>query len=104
LAKLAPDIGTGDWDALFDAVKVRLRAIVSDPAASPRTGVLECVEALEQLHVLLAQERAGRSRSEREVFGAQASLTEAFAELVDSLSPAQPGAGRKVAQAAGNGS
>ncbi len=104
LADLAPDIGTGDWDTLFDAVKARLRAIVADPVAPPRTGVLECVEALEQLHVMLAQERAGRSRSEQEVFDAQASLTEAFAELVDKLSSAPQGNGRKRADVSRNDS
>jgi hypothetical protein len=104
LAELSTDCGTGDWDALFDAVKVRLRTIAGDPIASSRTGVLECVEALEQLHIMLAQERAGRNRTEQEFFGAQASLTEAFAELVDNLSSAPQGTGRKPAEVSSNGS
>ena len=56
------DIAVEDWDDLFSAVKERLRRIASEqraqtpgPPAPDSVGriqasVLECVEALEQLH------------------------------------------------------
>lgn len=59
-----------DWDALFRAVQTRLRLTVSDAqtqhlngAAAPlQTGVLECVDALDQLHAMLHTPwRSGRA-------------------------------------------
>lgn len=62
------DVAIGDWDVLFRAVTDRLRATAgalsvaaSDPAARDAPGrsqadVLECVAALEQLHLTLTHE------------------------------------------------
>lgn len=59
-----------DWDALFDAVTTRLREIAGVVATLPglagmppvaRGRVLECAEALEQLHRSLLQQQASRS-------------------------------------------
>lgn len=51
----------GDWDTLFGAVKARLRQAVVDTLPHELNGatvplqasVLECVEALDQLHAML---------------------------------------------------
>ncbi|MDE2627701.1 MAG: GGDEF domain-containing protein [Burkholderiales bacterium] len=62
------DVAIGDWDLLFRAVKDRLRATagtLSAAAASPaacgapaqaQASVLECVAALDQLHLTLTHE------------------------------------------------
>jgi len=56
-----------DWDALFNAVTARLRDIAGTVATLPdladmpqqaRSRVLECVDALEQLHVSLTQQQS----------------------------------------------
>ena len=72
LPSLAADLSTEDWDELFNAVKCRLRltveaqlAATADPVGPGGIGralanVLECVDALEQLHALLRLERARR--------------------------------------------
>ena len=62
-----------DWDELFEAVTARLRLIAaerlatttespSDEAVHMRVHVLECVEALEQLHAALKDELGLRTR------------------------------------------
>ena len=62
------DVAMDDWDDLFRAVKVRLRQTVAERAGKAgapemietlsriRAGVLECVEALDQLHSTLRHE------------------------------------------------
>ncbi len=61
-------ISIDDWGALLDAVKARLRFTVGD-ANTPdaggtplalRASVLECVDALDQLHAMLGQALAAR--------------------------------------------
>jgi hypothetical protein len=80
---------------LLDAVKARLRLSVDElselagPQSQPqptavqrtRSGVLECVNALDQLHTTLRRELGRRQRLELEVFDAQAALAQALAEL-----------------------
>lgn len=63
---------TGDWDLLFRAILLRLRAAVGDrpesapppqagdPAGNVQVAVLECIGAMEQLHAALARERQAR--------------------------------------------
>jgi diguanylate cyclase (GGDEF)-like protein len=93
LPDLASDIAMGDWEALFGAVKARLRLSVGEsPAATPeplllgkagqvRTSVLECMTALDQLHTTLAHELGRRRQLELEVFDTQTALAQARAEL-----------------------
>ncbi len=93
LPDLAFDVAMGDWDALFSAVKARLRLSVGGPPAAtpgpPRQGeaskvrasVLECMTALDQLHTTLAHELGRRQQLELEVFDAQAALAQARADL-----------------------
>ena len=62
-------ISVADWDVLFHAIQLRLRNAVGDRHPSvppPQTGdtaghvqitVLECITAMEQLHVALGHER-----------------------------------------------
>jgi hypothetical protein len=58
-----------DWGAMLDAVKVRLRLTVDDanmldPGSTPlalRASVLECVDALDQLHAMLGQALSARA-------------------------------------------
>lgn len=64
------DIGREDWDMLFRAVTYRLTHCATSVATSvylppaPQSAssiqavVLECVEALEQLHAALRQQRS----------------------------------------------
>jgi hypothetical protein len=81
-----------DLDAMFCAVKTRLRHIgegsVEPPAATAIEandrlcrGVLECVSALDQLHVMLAQEVDRRHVLELFVSDAQAALARVPPEL-----------------------
>lgn len=69
----AGDVSIDDWDSLLNAVKARLRLTVGEPltqhlngAAAPvQASVLECVEALDQLHTTLAHALARRAPGER---------------------------------------
>lgn len=86
------DVSLLDWDDLFRAVKDRLRAIADThadsrfdlrlPGDTPRidTGVLECVAALEQLHLTMRHERDRREQLEWAVAEAHAALALAQAE------------------------
>lgn len=70
------DASVQDWDMMFRAVEERLtsavgKVLVATPGLEPQTAavlvqtiVLECVAALGQLHVALAQERGQRKRLE----------------------------------------
>ena len=93
------EIVLGDLDALLCAVKVRLRLLAdgadrlaaasADDGADAhfRCGVLECVDALGQVHVMLAQEIAHRGRLEQLVVDASAVLARATPELAAGLGP-----------------
>ena len=86
---LSTDVAIEHWDDLFNAVKVRLSTACVVPAddsanaqaARMSTTVLECVQALEQLHSTLAHEVDRRQRYEREAAAARAELARARAEL-----------------------
>lgn len=62
------DVSIEDWDSLLDAVKARLRLTVGESltrqfngAAAPvQASVLECIEALDQLHTTLSNALAQR--------------------------------------------
>ena len=68
LLGLPADVAIGDWDVLLSAVKARLRLTVGelqaatpepraqDAASRVRAQVLECVAALDQLHITLTNE------------------------------------------------
>lgn len=84
-----------DWDDLFRAVRERLRRAVDDWIAATteqqlqatagllRATVIECVTALDQLHLTLAHEGSRSHRLEREVFDARNVLALARAQLVE---------------------
>jgi len=63
-------ISLDDWGLLLDAVKARLRQVAGQPLAREgdgaltalRTGVLECVDALDQLHLVLGHALSQRER------------------------------------------
>lgn len=86
------EIAISDWDDLFHAVEARLKAAVETRpeqalAAQPpgaasvvQTVVLECITALDQLHVALMHERQLLGRPA--LVDAQAAATRAFAGLV----------------------
>jgi len=71
------EIATADWDILFRAVEERLRLSVGERLAAtaraqPRDAagrvqaiVLECVAALDKLHIALKQERHQRDKFEQ---------------------------------------
>lgn len=67
------DVSIEDWDSLLHAVKARLRLTVGESltqqlngAAAPvQASVLECVEALDQLHTTLSHALARRAGEER---------------------------------------
>ncbi|MCU7372608.1 GGDEF domain-containing protein [Paucibacter sp. O1-1] len=94
-ARAAPvgDIRLCDWDELFAAVKLRLRALVGERltvrtllsapvrASQVQAGVLECAAALDQLHATLLQELARSGALELQLFDAQSALASARAEL-----------------------
>ena len=103
IGPLSSDVAVGDLDLLFCAVKERLRAIVDEgyamacvpamlePAGHVRVGVLDCVAALDQLHLTLSHELARRQQLERVIGEAQATL--ARRPRVDR----QPGSGARDA-------
>lgn len=88
------DIAIPDWDDLFHAVEARLKAAVemtpaqalaSQPpgaAGEVQVVVLECLTALDQLHVALMHERQIHCQFEQVVSDAQAAATRALAGLV----------------------
>lgn len=69
-ASAPADVAIDDWDDLFDAVKARLRLVVSESRLGAGAGfqasVLECVGALDQLHTMLHVELGRRRRLELE--------------------------------------
>lgn len=79
LAGPSREIANDDWDAMFRAVESRLRQTVGerlavlaesqpqDAAGRVQAIVLECVEALEQLHTALMRERDRRGQLERDL-------------------------------------
>lgn len=83
---LSHDMPEADWDMLFQAVAARLRLTVDAASAAQGTGhigadVLECVQALEQLHAELAHERSHRLRIEDELQQSHDELAQARREL-----------------------
>lgn len=64
------DITVDDWDALLCAVKDRLRQAVGETMTVPLNGsaapvramVLDCVESLDQLHLVLTHVLAGATQ------------------------------------------
>lgn len=71
LAEQGLDVAVADWDLMFDAVRSRLVRTVGElPGEQPlaaqfagirvRAAVLDCVRALDRLHVWLEQERSQR--------------------------------------------
>jgi diguanylate cyclase (GGDEF)-like protein len=79
------DVVVGDWDLLFDAVTTRLRHTAVEARFAfdaPHDAVLDCVQALEQLHASLGQERQRGKRLEQELRHAQAVLALTRFELV----------------------
>lgn len=89
----ASDVAIEDWDVLFCAVKERLRLSVDDrrgaaPESQPQdaadricTTVLECIEALDQLHRTQQHELGRRQRLELEVFDTRTALAQSRSEL-----------------------
>lgn len=78
------DVALNDWNDLFSAVKVRLGMLghaletADDRAAR---GVLECADALEQLHATLLHEVGLRRQFELELFDARLALALSRAAL-----------------------
>jgi diguanylate cyclase (GGDEF)-like protein len=78
------DIPLEDWNDLFTAVKERLRVLgqgLQRPDGRASLGVLECAEALDQLHTTLLHELARRRRFELELFDARLALALSRAAL-----------------------
>jgi diguanylate cyclase (GGDEF)-like protein len=91
------EVAVDDLDVLLCAVKARLRRTVGDGPAIVdggaraetaqrsadlvKSGVLDCVRALDQIQVTLARELAQRSELERELADTQMALAEALADL-----------------------
>lgn len=87
-------IAVDDWDLMFRAVEERLRKAVGerlvaiaglqaqDAACPIQAIVLDCVSALDLLHMALNQERGQRLRLELEVAGAQAALARALTNFL----------------------
>jgi diguanylate cyclase len=85
------DDGTAspDFDLLLAAVGSRLRSTVGNDAQTPvpsevRNDVLECVEALEQLHASLTCERQRNQRHQQSAEGARRRLAQAMSDLAAS--------------------
>lgn len=99
LPAVSTDVAIGDWEELLSAVKSRLRRTVGellavlpdhqlpDAAHTVQASVLECVNALDQLHLTLSHELARRQQVEREVIEAQAVLARARERLTACAAP-----------------
>jgi diguanylate cyclase len=90
LPNLPSDVAIGDLDDLLGAVKGRLTLTVAEPLAELRTNdearriqasVLDCVDALDQLHMTLRHELGRRLEFELEASDARTALALARAEL-----------------------
>ena len=86
------DIAICDWNELFNAVKIRLKAVVSGSpdtalASVPgdghqiRAAVEDCIAGLDQLHRTLAHELGRCQQLELEAFDARTALLHTRAEL-----------------------
>jgi hypothetical protein len=98
-----PNLTAEEWDGLFAAVSARLERTVSalltppdgsDSVALARVDVLECVEALGQLHTLLLPERDHCQRLELEIFDLRNALAVALSALAEL--PARPRLARSM--------
>ena len=90
---LPADVAVGDLDDLLNAVRAKLRLTVADrlaqipelraleAATAVQASVLECVAALDQLHLTFSHELARRQALEIEVAEAKAALALARAQL-----------------------
>ena len=92
----------GYWDDLFRAVTARLRLLadaaspegaatsrLQGPSAGLQAGVLECADALDQLHATLLHEVERCRRIERDAAACRAALAQARAELAGSRADEQ---------------
>ncbi len=101
LPAVSSDVAIGDWEELLSAVKSRLRLTVGellavlpdqqqpDAAHQVQASVLECVNALDQLHLTLSNELARRQQLEPEAIETQAVLTRARDQLSATRAEAQ---------------
>lgn len=99
---LPADVAIGDLDALLSAVRVKLRLTVADRLAqSPelraveavtavQTSVMECVAALDHLHLTLSHELARLHELQIQSAGANVALAQSVA-TVASLGPEAAG-------------
>ena len=90
---LPADVAIGDLDDLLNAVRAKLRLTVADRLAqipellaldaafAVQTSVLECVAALDQLHLTLSHELARRHELEIELAEANTALAKARAAV-----------------------
>jgi hypothetical protein len=95
------EISVQDWDCLFHAVLARLetsasmsgagQSVLCDSKLTLASIVLECVAALEQLHLSLASQRKGRSQAEDAAVLVQDLVTLAVADLVGATYVSLPG-------------
>ena len=88
------DVAIEHWNELFSSVKARLRRTVDDhlvaltlpladvAAEHVRSGVLDCVAALDQLHNTLTHEADRRQRLELELFESRSALAQARTEII----------------------
>ncbi|WP_298829591.1 GGDEF domain-containing protein [uncultured Piscinibacter sp.] len=79
-------VALSDWQALLDAVTARLQHIggtASGADAQAAGALLECAQALGQLHATLATQDGRRRRLELELFDARMALTLAQSTLAD---------------------
>lgn len=92
---VAPGIASLDWDLLFDAVAARLGSIADallggpdglprpTPAVVAQAAIQECVEALQQLHGTLADERRQQLRVQSELAATGKALALARVSLLE---------------------
>lgn len=99
LPDLSSDVAIADWEDLLNAVKERLRLTVGkwlvtppEPPVHAKAGwvqasVLECVAALDQLQLTLANELARCQQLELEVGAAKTALAQVRAERASAQQP-----------------
>lgn len=83
--RLSPPLAADDWNDLFNAVKDRLKSLVGDRPDSTghpvRSGILDCVAALDLLHAAQRDAQRHSQHLELRAFDAQTQLLQLRSDL-----------------------
>lgn len=91
--RLPPPLASDDWNDLFNAVKERLSRLVHEGQGSTadnvRNGILDCVDALDQLHAAQRVAQRQSQRLELQTFDAKTQLAQLRNDLSSAIAREQ---------------